>query len=88
MASVSAPLRMLLAVGVVVAGLVSLSDLLGGPSFGKGQGAVAAGAWVAWWVGFNAKDRKGDRTERWLFWVGVSCAAILFVGGVVEAPAG
>jgi hypothetical protein len=48
---------------------------------------VAAGAIAAWWLGFNAKDRTGDRAERRLFWVGVSCAALLLVAGVIDALA-
>jgi hypothetical protein len=83
----SARLRALLSIAVVIAGVAAVSDLLGGPSFGKWQPAITALAMVAWWVGFNAKDRHGDRADRRIFWVGVLGSAVLLVAGVVDALA-
>lgn len=73
---------------VVVVGLVALSDLLGGPSFGKWQSAAAGAALAIWWLGFNSGMRSGDRTERRIFWIGLSCAAFLFAAGIADGLAG
>lgn len=82
-----ARVRTLLSIVVVIGGVAAVSDLLGGPSFGKWQAAITALVMVTWWVGFNAKDRHGDRADRRIFWIGVLCSAVLLVAGVIAALA-
>ena len=85
MAAVAVLVRGVSCVLIVVAGVLGVSSLLGGPSAGDWRSALTGAAVVVWLIVFDAFDRQGDRTDRWLFWVGLAGGGTLLVLGVIDA---
>jgi hypothetical protein len=85
MTSSSALVRGITTLLIIVAGVLAILDLAGGPTpLGAWQAAICGFALAGWWIVFNGRARLGDRQERLLFWIGTGCSLFLGVAGAID----